>query len=185
MELYTPRLVLRPMTTEHAVAVLAYRGDREVARYLADEDLTFEQARARLVRAGGRWPDRGDERFNFTLAVTLDGSVIGDVHAWNTDEPLQPTSDDPREVWLGYALDPRHHGQGYAAEAVGRLITWLGQLGAVRIYANTYLANTASVALLRRLGFERDLVFDAGEDECGKGLPSGRYRLGLDRGPAG
>jgi ribosomal-protein-alanine N-acetyltransferase len=176
VELQTSRLVLRPVTTADAAAVVAYRGDPQVVRYLSHDGLTLEQATSLLENADVRWPASAEERFNVTLAVVLDDHVIGDVHVWNTGEPLQPASDDPGEVWLGYAIHPRHHGQGYATEAVSRVVEWLRQTGIKRIHANTYCENVASVKLLQRLGFQQAAVFGPDEDGCGKRLASIGFR---------
>ena len=59
-------------------------------------------------------------------------------------------------VEIGYSVLPRFQGQGYATEMVRALVDWaLAQPGVSRIVAETLEANTASVRLLRRLGFAR------------------------------
>ncbi len=182
MTLRTRRLVLRPVTAGDCDAVHAYRGDPEVVRFLTHEALSAEQTTAYLARAAAQWSASDDERFNLTLAVLLDGEVIGDVHVWNTDEPLQPASDDPREAWVGYVLDPRYQGQGLAGEALDGVLQWLAGRGIRRVYANTYCENAASARLLERFGFAAVRRFGPDEDGCGKGRAS--VRMGLDIGPA-
>ncbi|MEL7168207.1 MAG: GNAT family N-acetyltransferase, partial [Bacteroidota bacterium] len=63
---------------------------------------------------------------------------------------------------LGFALLPEHWGQGYAHEAAAAI---LGQevpaLGLDRVLAITVPDNTASIALLTRLGFRHEATPDA------------------------
>src|SRR5690349_20841391 len=114
MELRTRRLRIRPVTADDAAAVVEYRGDPAVAAYLPHGPLDPQQTRELLARAEALWASAEQDRFNLLFAVELEGSVIGDVHAWNVAESLQPASDDPADVWIGYAFVPGHQGQGYA-----------------------------------------------------------------------
>ncbi|MEP7020370.1 MAG: GNAT family N-acetyltransferase [Pseudonocardiales bacterium] len=85
----------------------------------------------------------------------------------------------PAEVLIGYALNPRFQGNGYATEAVGCLISWLFRRGAAVVYANTYADNVSSTRLLGHLDFVVYESFSAEQDESGRGLAS--YGLKLDR----
>ena len=66
--------------------VHTYRGSHEVVTYLTHPALYLDQTRKRLARASDLWRSVEHERFNLTFAVLLDGTVIGDVHAWNMAE---------------------------------------------------------------------------------------------------
>jgi RimJ/RimL family protein N-acetyltransferase len=90
---------------------------------------------------------------------------------------LQPTSPDPAEVWIGYAFNPRYRGYGYATESVSGLIEWLFARGARRVFANCYLDNIASIALLERLGFTECARYSAEHDATEKHAASCRMRL--------
>ena len=160
--------------------VHTYRGSHEVVTYLTHPALDLDQTRKRLARAADLWRSVEQERFNLTFAVLLDGTVIGDLHAWNMAEQFQPASPDPTEVWIGYAFSPRNQGHGYATEAVRSLLDWLFAQGAERVFANTYTDNTRSVTLLQRLGFEEYRHYTAEQDTSGKNLASCRMRLDRD-----
>jgi RimJ/RimL family protein N-acetyltransferase len=176
-EVRTARLVLRPVAVGDAERMQQYRGDPVVAAYLTHPPLDLDQAREFVTRAAALWSAADDERFNLLFAVVLDGVVIGDVHAWNTAESLQPASPDPADVWIGYALDPSHQGHGYAAEAVSALADWLFARGARNVFANCYLDNTSSMRLLERLGFVERLRYTAEQDAAGRHATSCRMRL--------
>jgi len=57
---------------------------------------------------------------------------------------------------LGYLFAREAHGQGYAREAVSALIDQLFREGQRRLFADTDPDNIASIALLERLGFQRE-----------------------------
>ncbi len=66
----------------------------------------------------------------------------------------KPSADGVVEV--GYSLFPRFQHHGYATEAVGALIEWAFAHDAVRsVIAETLPDLSASIAVLRRLGFTR------------------------------
>jgi [ribosomal protein S5]-alanine N-acetyltransferase len=57
------------------------------------------------------------------------------------------------QVGMFWSLDPRHRGNGYATEAARALIDWaFTNLELARIVATTRHENTASQAVMRRLG---------------------------------
>jgi len=56
-------------------------------------------------------------------------------------------------VEIGYGLAPSGRGRGYAAEAVGALLTVAADLGVVRVIADTTRDNIASQRTLLRAGF--------------------------------
>jgi ribosomal-protein-alanine N-acetyltransferase len=179
VELHTARLTLRPVDPVDAEAVHAYRGRRDVTAYLVVVTADVDATRERLAAAAQRWRDPTAARFDLAFAVVLDGAVIGDLSAWNVTDDGEPTSPDPAEVYVGYALHPDHQGRGYAAEAVARLLDWLAERGATTAYANLFLANAPSLALLHRLGFVEDESLTAEEDTSGHGLASVRMRRHL------
>ena len=58
---------------------------------------------------------------------------------------------------LGYAIDPAHEGQGLMREALeATLADAFSRLGLHRVQANVRPENARSLALLERLGFERE-----------------------------
>lgn len=57
---------------------------------------------------------------------------------------------------IGYILSRDHWGKGIAAEAVSAVIDRLFAEGQRRVFADTDPENTASLALLERLGFRRE-----------------------------
>jgi RimJ/RimL family protein N-acetyltransferase len=68
--------------------------------------------------------------------------------------------DDPRQAEIGYTLARAAQGQGFATEAVAALLTWAFlTFNLHRVIAVVDVENTASVALLERLGLWREAHF--------------------------
>jgi ribosomal-protein-alanine N-acetyltransferase len=62
-----------------------------------------------------------------------------------------------KRVSIGYIVDPTHHRQGIATEAVSAMLDFcFGELGLHRAQAFIDPNNTASIALVEKLGFRRE-----------------------------
>jgi RimJ/RimL family protein N-acetyltransferase len=67
---------------------------------------------------------------------------------------------EPRQAEIGFSFARAHQGQGFAAEAVARLLAYLfGDLGLHRVVAVTDVGNLAATRLLERLGLRREGTF--------------------------
>lgn len=145
MILASPRLTIRPFRAEDARTFADYRSDPEVARY-QDWATPFPvDAAARMIEemtdpTAPGW---------FQYAVDRDGTLIGDIGV-NTHENLLQAD-------IGYTLAPAHQGQGYATEAVRRMLLHLfTDRGLHRVSAECDARNERSAKLLARLGFRRE-----------------------------
>ena len=79
------------------------------------------------------------------------GKLIGNLYFSN----ISPENFGTWEI--GYVFNPKYWGKGYATEACRRLLDYaFSSLNARRITAGCNVLNTASYALLERLGFRRE-----------------------------
>lgn len=151
--LTTKRLSLRPVRLTDLDAIYTYRSMPDVARYLphkpherSDTQATLE----RMIREGesatpGSWLD---------LAVELsDGTVVGEVVLkWNAE--------DTSSGEVGFAFHPSVHGTGIATEAVRAAVELaFNEFGWRRIVGICVAANTASAALMRRIGMRQEAIY--------------------------
>lgn len=149
LPLKTKRLTLRHYRADDLEQTLAYHGDPDVARYLLEPPWTREVAQQQITRRMGR-KHIGASDQALALVVEHDGSVIGDVGLWPTDEWL-------RTAELGWAFHPAAQGKGYATEAVLALIDLaFGHYGMHRVKAQLDARNTASARVCERLGMSRE-----------------------------
>ena len=161
MELETERLVLRDFVTEDAAALAACRHGDAFWRFYEPRADTHGEAREHVgmfVAWQGEKP-----RTHFQLATVLkeDGRLIGSCGIRQRPQ-VQYGESSPSEADIGYELDPEYWGQGYATEAVGRLLTFgFGEMGLHRVWAFCLLENTASWRVMEHLGMRREGVLRA------------------------
>ena len=150
LPLRTARLTIRTMTVDDAAAHAAYRNDPEVARYqLWDLPFTVEQAVESLAdqKVDGQIV-HGDWT---TMAVELDGIVIGDV--------VCHVDTHGAIAEIGYTLARAQHGHGYATEAASALVDELfDHVGVHRIVGELDGDNVASMRVLEAIGLEFEVV---------------------------
>lgn len=158
LPLVTQRLVLRSFRPGDEEDAFAYRSVPEVVRYIPGDPKTREEV-ADLV-AERATAGRIDEKSLFlTLAVELDGRVIGDVlvHFDGLD------GSDGTQAEIGWVFAPDVAGQGYATEAARALVDLaFGELGVRRVWAQLEPENTRSARVCERLGMRREALFVQG-----------------------
>ena len=148
--LRTDRLVLRPVGEAHVERILEYRNRPDVTRWLIRTEVDPEAFRAAWKAAAGD-PD------DHSMAVVLDGLVIGTVSLELSDGMGQPGMPTRTEAQLGYIFDPAHSGRGYASEAVAAVVDHsFRRLGVRRITAGCFADNAASVRILEKVGMRRE-----------------------------
>lgn len=142
----TKRLLLRPVGPDDADALLAYRSQPEVCRYVPFEPMTRESIHERIT---GMWAktaltDEGQVlMLGFVLAET--GQLIGDgILFWHSRKH--------RGGEIGYVINPDFGGHGYATEAAHALLgLGFDGLGLHRIVARIDERNEPSANVARRL----------------------------------
>ncbi|BCJ61992.1 N-acetyltransferase [Micromonospora endophytica] len=148
--LHTDRLELRPVRDEDVDRILEYRNLPQVTYWLLRTEVEPAAFRAAWRRAIAD-PD------DHSMAVTLDGVVIGTVSLDLRDGMGQPGLPSRTEAEVGYIFDPAHGGRGYATEAVAAVVTHaFEQLGARRITAGCFADNLSSVRILEKIGMRRE-----------------------------
>lgn len=147
----TARLSLRPLTTAHTEALLAYRGDPDVCRYLPFPPMDAAEIARRLQTQWFR-TELVEDGEHVTLGVELrdTGQLVGDVILF-----LKSREHGNGEI--GWVFHPAVSGRGYATEAAAALLDWaFGPVGLRRVVARLDERNTASARLCDRLGMRRE-----------------------------
>ena len=141
--LSTERLVLRPVTADDHAAVLAHWTQPDVRRFLFDgAALSGVEVAETIEESIGDFAARGFGVWLIELGSTAD--LIGTAG-------LRPLGSSGLEIF--YSLAPGAWGHGYATEAARAVVEYgLGPLGLPEVLAEVDEGNTASVAVVRRLG---------------------------------
>lgn len=150
----TERLLLRPFTDADLDDVAAYHALPEVVRYLYWQVRDREQVREVLVQRRLRYRLATDgDVLVLAVAIAKTGRVIGEV-------TLSWTSVLHRQGEFGFVFHPDFHGRGYASEAAARMLDLaFDEVGLHRVCGRTDGDNTASAALMRRLGLRQEAHF--------------------------
>ena len=144
------RLILRRFRDSDLVPFVAYRNDPEVARYQSWDSLDEQEARAFLREMGSAQPGVPGEWFQFAVESKETGGLVGDC-------ALQVDGQEPYKAEIGFTLAQEHQGNGYASEAVARLLDYaFDDLGLHRVVAIADCRNEPSWALLERVGLRRE-----------------------------
>jgi RimJ/RimL family protein N-acetyltransferase len=152
--LESERLILRPFQEADIAPFAAYRSDPEIARYQSWEPpVTVEQAAKFVSEMKNARPGVAGEWYQWAVERKAAAGLIGDC-------AFQIMPHEPRQAEIGFSFARAHQGQGFAAEAVARLLAYLfGDLGLHRVVAVTDVGNLAATRLLERLGLRREGTF--------------------------
>lgn len=149
--LRSPRLLLRPVSEQDVDALVAYRSLPDVCRYVPFEPMDRSAVRDRVH---GMWSrhvlEAEGEALTLGVELIASGELIGDVILmWHSSEH--------RGGEIGYVFNPAFAGQGYATEAVHRLLHLaFDDLGLHRVMARVDAENHGSIRLVARLGMRQE-----------------------------
>jgi RimJ/RimL family protein N-acetyltransferase len=146
----TDRLVLRAVTEADAEAIQAYRCDPAVSRFMYAGPDTVPDWRVRIRERWGTNLEKDDDAVALGVIEADSGELIGDT-------VLFLRSVEHRGGEVGFALRTDRHGRGYATEAA-RAMLRIGfeEFGMHRIVGRLDVRNSASAAVLERLGMRRE-----------------------------
>ncbi len=146
----TERLILDALAQKDAKDLYEYRGDPEVARYQGWQPASVKEAADFISDQSNIKFGQASAWCQLAIRSKQSGKLIGDFGV-----RFPATTDDPIE--FGLSLCPVHQRKGYAREVMAAGITLaFRQWGYRRLIGSVDPRNTASVALLRALGFRQE-----------------------------
>jgi len=144
-----PRLDLHPLRPCDARAVFEIFGDPKVAEYWSSPAMEDLAEAVALIDEVQRCFD-ARLLFQWGLCLRETDELIGTCTLCKLDHPN-------RHAELGFALNRKYWGQGLAMEAVALLVDFaFEKLDLHRLEADVDPNNAASLALLEKLGFQRE-----------------------------
>ena len=136
--LFTDRCHIRLFQEKDLERFIQYHNNLAWMQYQGFKGLTSEQYRQELLQ-----PHSLSEGIQLAVADRQTDILLGDLY-------LRQEKDC---CWIGYTISPDYARQGYGFEAVEGLIQRLFAQGISSVKAGALPQNTASIALLQKLGF--------------------------------
>lgn len=145
-------LILRPVTNADIDQILTWRNLPEVTRWLIHTDVDPEAFRK-------AWLEALDDPNDHSAVAELDGVIIGTGSLEVRDGLGQTHGDGWRGTTgqLGYLIDPRFAGNGYATAIASELLNLsFTELQLRRVTAGCFADNHASWRILEKIGMRRE-----------------------------
>jgi RimJ/RimL family protein N-acetyltransferase len=154
----TRRLMLEPLRVEHADVMLLVLGDRALYEYTGGEPPSLDELRARYARqVAGRSSDESYGWLNWVVHERTNRVVVGTVQSTLLLEQGRLLAE------LGWIVGPAYQRHGFATEAAGAMLGWLGRHGVVAFVAHIHPGHAASIGVAMRLGLTATGVVVDGE----------------------
>lgn len=157
----TDRLILREVIKEDVADMFLYLSDKDVMKHMGLE--AFQTEKETLDEIGW-YQTIFKEATGIRWGITHkeNGRVIGSCGFFNMHREHSRTE-------IGYELSKEHWGQGIASEALEAVIHYgFRHLQLERIQALVEPANSSSLKLLEKNGFEQEGLLRHYEFTCGK-----------------
>jgi ribosomal-protein-alanine N-acetyltransferase len=153
MRIETERLVLREFRQKDWRDVLAYWTDPRYQRFNPDHEHIEHAVRGLIGRIVTSQTERPRRAWQLAIVHRADARLIGNCGI-RVNDPAR------REANIGYELNPRDWGCGYATEAARAILRFgFDELGAHRVWAECVADNTGSARVLEKLGMRREAHF--------------------------
>lgn len=150
MIITTNRLLLREFEEGDWQAVLTYQSDPMYLRYNPWTYRTEEDVRE-FVQVFVAWQEEQPRRkFQFAITLKAEEQLIGNCG-------IRIKRPEAQEADIGYELDSRYWGHGYATEAAQAILTFgFRELRLHRIWAHCIAENVASARVLEKIGMRQE-----------------------------
>ena len=174
MMLTTERLLLRDFVERDWEAVLAYQQDPLYLRYNEWTSRNPEEVREFVQMFLDHQKQIPRIKFQFAVTLKATGRLIGNCG-------VRRDSSEAHEGDMGYELDPRHWGQGYATEAARTVLNFgFSRLNLRRISAWCVADNVGSANVLEKIGMRLERRVQADQYFKGKWWDTLSYAIGYE-----
>ncbi|MBA3798146.1 MAG: GNAT family N-acetyltransferase [Geodermatophilaceae bacterium] len=143
----TARLILEPLRIDHAAELAPTLDDEALHRYIGGSPATLDELRSRFAaQIVGHSPNGAEGWLNWVVRTRDAGAAVGTVQTTLHGEP------GARSAEIAWVIARPHQSKGYASEASGGMLVWLGRHGVRRVNAHIHPEHRASIGVAKRLG---------------------------------
>lgn len=158
VRLKSDRLVLEPLSIEHADLMVNVLAPRELYRFTGGEPPSADELRARYTRqARGQSEDGAAGWLNWIIHPRNGGPPIGFVQA------TLHRAAEGRTAEIAWLVTPSAQGHGFATEAAQQVATWLHSIHMQELNALIHPEHEASAHVARRIGMHSTAISRDGE----------------------
>lgn len=151
MILETERLLMRDFVESDWEAVLAYQTDPLYLRYNHWTERSEAGVRAFVQMFIDHQKQQPRQKFQLALVLKSENRLIGNCG-------IRINNLKAREANIGYELDSRYWGRGYATEAARAILRFgFETLAMRRIWAQTIAENVGSARVLEKIGMHLEV----------------------------
>jgi RimJ/RimL family protein N-acetyltransferase len=151
--IHTARLSIRDLVTSDAQRIFAYRSLPEVSRFQSWGCGSVEEIARTISALKELESPRAGTWYQLGITLTPDDELIGDCG-------FRVTESDQRQAEIGITLSPAYQSRGYAAEALGALLTHLFEkMSMHRVFGSVDPRNATSMRLMERVGMRKEAHF--------------------------
>ena len=149
--LSTQRLELRQLTDEDAAFIYSLRSNSIVNKYLQRVPCnSIEEATAFIHKIQKNIS--ANDSFYWLIVLKNENKPVGTI-------ALFQFSPEEKSAEIGYELHPQYHGNGIMMEAMSEVMQYVfNNTGLKKLYGYTHSLNAASIKLLEKNAFKRDLA---------------------------
>ena len=169
----TERLIIRLAEPEDAESIFSYRSDFAENKYQGWFPDSVEEVRDYISNMPATM-DIANICFQFTIILADENRLIDDMG-------ISFTNHNNMQAELGCTLHKDYQKKGYATEALKAIVDYLfGTLDKHRIIASVDPRNTASIQLIERLGFRKDIIYAQLKTEWGNNDKYSKEEIMID-----
>lgn len=152
-ELITPRLILNQVQLNDAPEIFILRNDKLVNKYVDLPETPDEAAAANFIQKVNGYNQQNISRY-WAIRLKENPKLIGSICLWNFDTNANTSE-------LGFTLLPDYWRKGYMQEALQCVLQHgFYDLHFTRIDGWTHQLNAASIALMEKVGFTRNVELE-------------------------
>ncbi|SDX86592.1 Protein N-acetyltransferase, RimJ/RimL family [Lutibacter oricola] len=146
----TERILIRPIKPSDSKKVYSYRSDSNTNKFQNWIPKSIIDVDAFIAKNPQEF-NKPETWFQVVIINNKNNEIIGDIGIHFIDS---------YQCELGITLDKKHHGKGYASEALKGVINYLfNKLDKHRITTSIDPKNANSIKLVERIGFRKEAHF--------------------------
>jgi len=150
-ELTTERLIIRRLDISDSYAFFAYRSLPEVYEFQSFKPVDIRDA-DKFISGIAKHPNIPKTWIQLAVCLKRNNELIGDIGIHFLEDDVQ--------IEIGYTIAPDFQGQGYATEALHKVIDYLfSGLNKHRIVASVDPNNKRSLKFIEKFGMRKEAHF--------------------------